>query len=132
MPEEEKFVWLSKDVILTFHEQALMKYGGLHGVRDEGLLESALARPQNLAAYENKDVFECAAAYAYGIAKNHPFVDANKRTALFSCYAFLKRNGQYLKAPPDECVVMMVALASGKASEADFAAWLRKHSTKQK
>jgi death-on-curing protein len=124
------FTWLQKTAVLQFHDAVIAQDGGSYGVRDEGLLESALARPQNLFSYEGKDVFECAAAYAYGIAKNHPFVDGNKRSAFMSCYTFLQINGQDLDAPETEVVMMMVALASSEIDEPTFAAWLKKNSAK--
>ena len=124
------FTWLQKAAVLSFHDQVIAQDGGSYGLRDEGLLESALARPQNLAAYENKNAFECAAAYAYGIAKNHPFVDGNKRSAFLSCYTFLGLNGFELEAPEAEVVSMMVSLASNEITEAEFAAWLRKNGKK--
>lgn len=124
------FIWLDKQAVLLFHDQLIAKDGGSYGVRDEGLLESALARPQNLCAYEDKDVFECAAAYAYGLAKNHPFVDGNKRSAFLSCYTFLGLNGHNFIAPETEVVMMMVDLASSRIEESDFADWLRKNCVK--
>ena len=126
-----RFLWLTKDAVLQFHHDAIEQDGGSRGVRDQGLLESALARPQNIYAYnETVSVFELGASYAYGIVKNHPFVDGNKRSALLACYTFLGINGIELDAPESDVVTMMVALAASDVSEADFALWLQKHSIK--
>lgn len=104
-------------------------FGGADGVRDEGLLESALARPENLAAYGDPDVFDLAAAYAFGIVRNHAFVDGNKRTAFVTAALFLDLNGKSLAAPEPEATATMLAFASGEVSEAEFAAWLRENSS---
>jgi death-on-curing protein len=119
--------WLPKDLILAVHNRQLAEHGGGAGVRDEGLLESALARPQNLFAYGESDVAVLAAAYAFGIAKNHPFVDGNKRTAFVACELFLAANGHELAASDEECLAMMLGLAASEVSEAEFAAWLREN-----
>jgi death-on-curing protein len=119
--------WLPKDLILAVHNRQLAEHGGGAGVRDEGLLESALARPQNLFAYGESDVAVLAAAYAFGIAKNHPFVDGNKRTAFVACELFLAANGYDLLASDEECLAMMLGLAASEVSEAEFAAWLREN-----
>jgi death-on-curing protein len=119
--------WLPKDLILAVHNRQLAEHGGGGGVRDEGLLESALARPQNLFAYGESDVAVLAAAYAFGIAKNHPFVDGNKRTAFVACELFLAANGHELAASDEECLAMMLGLAASEVSEAEFAAWLREN-----
>ena len=117
--------WLPKDLILAVHDRQLAEHGGAAGVRDEGLLESALARPQNLFAYGECDVAALAGAYAFGIARNHPFVDGNKRTAFVACELFLAANGYDLTASDEECLAMMLGLAAGELSEVEFAAWLR-------
>jgi death on curing protein len=119
--------WLPKDLILAVHERQLAEHGGAGGVRDEGLLESALARPQNLLAYGEADAAALAAAYAFGIAQNHPFVDGNKRTAFVACELFLVANGHDLLASDEECLAMMLGLAAGEIDEAEFAAWLREN-----
>jgi len=119
--------WLPKDLILAVHNRQLAEHGGAAGVRDEGLLESALARAQNLFAYGESDAAALAAAYAFGIAKNHPFVDGNKRTAYVACELFLAANGYDLSASDEECLAMMLGLAAGEVDEAEFAAWLREN-----
>jgi death-on-curing protein len=117
--------WLPKDLILNVHNRQLAEHGGGAGVRDEGLLQSALARPRNLFAYGENDFTALAGAYAFGIAKNHPFVDGNKRTAFVACELFLAANGYELVAPDEECLAMMLDLAASEIGEAEFAAWLR-------
>lgn len=117
--------WLQKDLILAVHDRQLAEHGGARGVRDEGLLESALARPQNLFAYGESDVAALAGAYAFGIARNHPFVDGNKRTAFVACELFLVANGLELVASDEECLAMVLGLAASEIDEAEFAAWLR-------
>ena len=119
--------WLTLTAIHTMHEELIAEHGGSSGVRDQGLLESALARPQNLLAYGKPSLAEMGASYAFEIARNHPFVDGNKRTALVAAYVFLGLNGQRLIAPEAEAVVMMQELASGACGEAEFAAWLASH-----
>jgi len=116
--------WLPKDLILQVHNRQLAEHGGGAGVRDEGLLESALARPQNQFTYGETDVAALAGAYAFGIAKNHPFIDGNKRTAFVACELFLAANGYDLVASDEECLAMMLGLAASEIGEADFAAWL--------
>lgn len=119
--------WLSVTVIHAMHEELIAEHGGSSDVRDQGLLESALARAQNLLAYGQPSLAEMAASCAFGIARNHPFVDGNKRTALMAAYVFLGLNGQRLIAPEAEAVVMTQELASGACSEAEYAAWLGSH-----
>jgi death-on-curing protein len=116
--------WLAKSAILAIHEDLLAEHGGASGVRDDGLLESALGRPQNRWAYERATLFELAAAYAFGICRNHPFVDGNKRTALMAAYVFLALNGWELTAPEAEAVVMIRDLAAGEIGEAEIADWV--------
>jgi len=121
-------VWITPDVVLAIHETALSEHGGLPGVRDEGLLASALGRPRNKWAYEETaDIHDLAAAYGFGLAKNHPFADANKRTAFQTMFVFLHLNGLRLVAEEAEAVVTMVRLAAGKLPEAKLAAWLRRN-----
>ena len=118
--------WLSKALNLAVHDEQLAEHGGGTGVRDDGLLESALARPQNRLAYDTKaDLPALAAAYAFGLARNHPFVDGNKRTAAVICEAFLALNQATLQAEDLELFPVYVALAEGKLTESEFAAWLR-------
>jgi death-on-curing protein len=118
-------IWLRTDVVLAFHEAQLREHGGAEGIRDRGMLESALDRPKNKHAYEESDVLACAAAYAYGLAMNHPFFDGNKRTALVACLTFLHLNGFVATATQAETLVAMLQLASGEWGEAEFEAWLR-------
>ncbi len=117
--------WLTGPVVLAIHARNLARFGGAGGLRDESLLDSALARPRNLHAYETGDLFALAAAYAAGLVRNHPFVDGNKRTAFVAAALFLRTNGFRLLAPEAEAVVMTLTLASGELPEAGFAAWLR-------
>lgn len=125
-----EWVWIDPTVVLAVHEEQLAEHGGSPGVRDIGLLESALARPLNLAAYGKPDVAELAASYGFGIARNHPFVDGNKRTAFVSVELFLRLNGYRLSADDSACVLTMLAVAAGEMDEASFADWLRRHCVK--
>lgn len=122
-----RWVWLAPAVLRAVHDEQLAEHGGAAGVRDEGLFESALARPCQLAQYGEPDVADLAAAYAYGLARNHPFVDGNKRTAFVALELFLACNGQVLTADDADCVLMMLALAAGTLDEAGLAAWVRRH-----
>jgi death-on-curing protein len=117
--------WIGAGVALAAHAEQLAEHGGSDGVRDEGLFESALARPRNLAAYGEPDVAALAASYAFGLARNHPFVDGNKRTAAVVMEAFLNLNGAILNATDPEIVVAILALAAGELGEEELAAWLR-------
>jgi death-on-curing protein len=117
--------WLPVEVILTIHEEQIAEHGGLPGLRDAGLLDSALARPKNAFAYGEKDLCALAALYAAGIVKNHPFADGNKRTGYVACELFLAANGLVLVAPDEECIAMTLALAASEADADAFAAWLR-------
>jgi death on curing protein len=117
-------VWVAREAVLAVHEQMLAEFGGDSGVRDAGLLESALARAENKFAYEAPTLFEMAAAYAYGIVKNHPFVDGNKRTGFMAAVMFLERNGCGFRAGEADAVVRTLGLAAGELTEADYAAWL--------
>jgi death on curing protein len=119
------WIWIADSVALAAHREQIAEHGGGEGVRDEGLFLSAMARPQNLAAYGEPDAAALAAAYAFGIARNHPFVDGNKRTAAVVSEAFLVLNGLQLEASDAEIVVTFVALAAGELSEAELAAWFR-------
>ena len=121
-----KFV--KESTAIAIHEEQLMEHGGGHGIRDIGLLQSALARPENLAAYGEPDVYQLAASYAYGIAKNHPFIDGNKRTAFVVMEVFLLLNDVELVASDAECVMTFVALAAGELSEEGLVEWLCNHS----
>lgn len=119
------WVWLRREALTALHAEQLAEHGGAAGVRDRGLLESALARPENLAAYGEPDVFDLAAAYAFGIVKNHPFVDGNKRTGFQAAATFLLLNGQMLTASDQGVVETVLGLAAGEVNEEDFAQWLR-------
>ena len=121
----DRWVWLETSVILGVHDEQLAEHGGAAGVRDAGLMESALARPQNLALYGSPDHADLAAAYGFGLARNHPFADGNKRTAFVAVELFLMLNGWLLQASDTDCVLTMLALEAGELAEADFAAWLR-------
>ena len=123
----KNWVWLNAQVMLAVHEEQLAEHGGGSGVRDQGLFESALSRPLNLAAYGDPDVAALAAAYGFCLARNHPFVDGNKRTAFVSVELFLALNGWDLMANDAPCVLTMLALAGGDLSEDEFAQWLRAH-----
>jgi len=117
--------WVDKRLLLILHDESLAEHGGAAGIRDEGLLDSALARPLNLLAYGEPDFADLAAAHAVGLAKNHAFVDGNKRAAFLAVGLFLGLNGHRLTASQAEATLVMVDLAAGEKSEADFAAWLR-------
>lgn len=121
------WVWVADAVAVAAHAEQIVEHGGGDGVRDRGGLESAMARPRNLAHYGTPDVAALAAAYAYGIARNHPFVDGNKRTAAVVAETFLMLNGYGLDASDAELVVAFVALASGDLSEDELAGWFRLH-----
>ena len=120
-------IWIRRAFALAIHDRQLSEHGGGSGVRDEGMLESALARPQQLYAYGDPppDLADLAASLAFGLARNHPFVDGNKRTAAVACETFVMLNGASLDATDLELYPVYVALAEGSLSEADFAAWLR-------
>jgi len=119
-------LWLERDLILLLHDDILAETGGAPGVRDEGLLESALARPVNRWLYEQvSDISELAATYAVAIASNHPFIDGNKRAAFMALGLFLEDNGLYLTASDDDATGIMLGVARGEVSIADLAAWLR-------
>ena len=119
------WIWVAVEVAVAAHAEQLAQHGGGEGVRDQRLLESAMARPPNLAAHDHPDAAALAAAYAYGIARNHPFVDGNKRTAAVVSETFLILNGWSLDASDAELVVVFVALAAGELGEAELAGWFR-------
>lgn len=127
MVANQSWVWVDPAVIRAVHEEQLAEHGGAAGVRDEGLLESALSRPRNLAHYGAPDAADLAASYAHGLGKNHPFIDGNKRSAFVAAELFLELNGQQLKASDADCVLATLALSSGELSESGFAMWLREH-----
>jgi len=119
--------WLDLDIVLDFHAEQLALFGGPDGIRDLGLLESALARPVNKFAYGEIGFAVLAAAYGFGIAQNHPFIDGNKRTALASVIVFLGLNGLRLDAPGDETTAVVLSLAAGEITEDVFASWIAEH-----
>jgi len=120
-------VWVLREVVLTLHDVLLAEFGGPSGIRDETLLDSALARPQQMFHYEDPDLFTMAIAYIYGILKNHPFIDSNKRTALMTGFVFLARNGKSLNAPEAETTQAILDLTDGTMTETEFTHWLRKN-----
>ena len=122
--------WLLRESVLAMHERQLAEHGGGEGIRDAGMLDSALRRPVNKFAYGEPDLCDLAAAYAYGIARNHPFVDGNKRTALVSSLTFQALNGLRTTSSQAENVVIFLALAAGELDEDALAAWLRAHAVK--
>lgn len=122
------WIWLDSDVLLAVHDEQLEEHGGASGIRDPGLFASALARPQNLAAYGKPDVAALAGSYAFGIAKNHAFIDGNKRTAFVALTLFLALNGFRLTADDMQCVLVILSVASGAFGEDELADWIRKHS----
>jgi death-on-curing protein len=120
------FRFLDRDIILAIHEEQLAQHGGKVGIRDEGLLESALSRPVNRAGYDAEaDVATLATGYAFGLAKNHPFLDGNKRTAYVAMELFLADNGFALNASDEDALLTMLRLAAGEMSEEDYAAWIK-------
>ena len=119
--------WIDRRALLLLHDESIAEHGGAPGIRDEGLFESAMARPLNLVAYGQPDVAEFAAAYGVGLAKNHAFVDGNKRVAFLAVGLFLALNGQRLVATQAEATVVMLDVAAGVIDEAGFATWLRAH-----
>ena len=119
------WIWVAVEVAMAAHAEQLAEHGGGEGVRDPGALESAMARPRNLALYGDPDAADLAGAYAFGIARNHPFVDGNKRTAAVVSETFLLLNGRALNATDAELVVAFFALAAGELSEEEMADWFR-------
>ena len=119
--------WVREDVVVAMHSELIAEHGGRPGIRDVGLLSSALARPQNQAAYGDSAAFDLAAAYAFGIISNHPFVDGNKRTGFLAAYVFLYLNGWELMAAEAETVAAVLALALKEMDEAGLSNWLKEH-----
>jgi death on curing protein len=117
--------WLDIAIVLDVHAEQLALFGGADGVRDHGLIESALGRPRHKFAYGENDLAALAAAYAFGIARNHPFVDGNKRTAFASMIVFLGLNGIDFDVPPQDATAMILSLAAGEVSEENLARWIR-------
>lgn len=124
----QKWQWIDKQLLIRLHDESLLLHGGASGIRDEGLLDSALNRAVNLALYSEPDFAELAAAYGVGLAKNHAFVDGNKRVAFLALGLFLGLNGYKLIANQADATQAMLAVASGEMQEVDFARWLRENS----
>lgn len=124
------WVWLSPQVLLAAHDEQLAEHGGASGIRDQNLFESALARPQNLAAYGGPDAAALAASYAFGLAKNRPFIDGNKRIALVAQESFLVLNGFDLIADDAQCVAVILSLAFDTLGEDELVEWIRRHSVR--
>lgn len=123
--------WVDRRALLLLHAESLAEHGGGEGIRDENLLESALARPENLAAYGQPDFADLAASYGLGLAKNHPFIDGNKRAAFLAVGLFLYLNGYRLRATQAEATLTMLAVAGSEITEAEFSAWIRDHAEKK-
>jgi len=122
-------VWVLRETVLLLHEQSLAEHGGSSGIRDEGLLDSALGRPQNLFCFGQPNLFDLAASYVFGLVKNHPFLDGNKRTGFVAGILFLELNGLRLSATETDAALRTLALAAGELTEAAYAAWLEANST---
>jgi death-on-curing protein len=120
-------IWVEQAVVLALHEEQIAEHGGSSGIRDINLLESALARPQHLFAYGEPDLADLAAAYAFGLAKNHAFIDGNKRVSLVVTETFLGLNGHSLQVDDTQCLHTWLALAEGQLDEPTLAGWLRDH-----
>lgn len=128
MRRRQSLRWIDQRALLLLHSETIAEHGGLAGVRDYGILESALARPQHLHIYEPKsDLAALAAAYSYGLARNHPFLDGNKRAAFLAIGLFLQINGYELIADPVEAIAVILKLAAGGLSEKELAEWIRKN-----
>lgn len=124
--------WLAKEVVIAIHQELLAEFGGIEGLRDEGMLESALGKLRNLWRYGKPTLCDLAASYAFGIARNHPFLDGNKRIAFISAYVFLGRNGLRIEATEADATVAMLALAAGEMSETQFSRWLESNAKKSR
>ena len=123
-------VWIEYVLAIAIHQRSLAEHGGSDGIRDKGLLESALFRPKNLLAYSEPTIFDLAAAYGYGITQNHPFIDGNKRTSYVVMRTFLKLNGYDIKASAIEKYEIWLRLANSQISEAELAKWIKEKSFK--
>lgn len=121
-------VWVLREVIFMLHEQSLVQFGGSAGIRDEGLLDSALGRPLQRFVYEKPTLFDLAASYAYGLVKNHPFIDGNKRMGFIAAVTFLELNGRRFGASEVDATVRTLALAAGEMTESAYAEWLKANS----
>lgn len=127
----KKPVWVPVEVVLAIQEELLARFGGLAGLRDEGLLDSALNRPRQVFHYGSPTLFDLAAEYAQGIVKNHPFLDGNKRAGFMAAYTFLGVNGYDLNAPEADAVMQTLALAAGEIDQAEYAVWLKASSRRR-
>ncbi len=127
MSTEDSWRWVSLDVIFAIHDRQLSEHGGADGIRDRGAIEAACARPMTLASYGQPDASDLAAAYAVGLAKNHGFVDGNKRTAWVAARLFLADNGRSLRFDPMEAIRIVEGVAAGSIDEVQLAAWFRRH-----
>ena len=125
-------IWINAADVLCFHQEMLARFGGMPGIRDEGLLDSALNRPLHQFSYGHPTLFELAAEYALGIVKNHPFLDGNKRAGFMAAALFLETNGLVFMAPEEEVALQTLALAAGAIGRDDYAAWLRASCAKNK
>ena len=125
----EEPCWLTREAVLAIHAQLLARFGGISGIREDNMLESALAKPRQLHAYGQPNAYEMAAAYAFGIVKNHPFIDGNKRAGFVAAYTFLGINGIDFTASEEEAVIFTRGLAAGVVTIEEYALWLRKSST---
>ena len=126
----EEPCWLTREAVLAIHAQLLARFGGISGIRDDNMLESALAKPRQLHAYGQPNAYEMAAAYAFGIVKNHPFIDGNKRAGFVAAYTFLGVNGIDFTASEEEAVIFTRGLAAGDVTIEEYTLWLRKSSTR--
>lgn len=126
-PRQSAFepIWLTVLEVVALHERQLRRFGGPSGIRDQGAQESAVGRPRNKWEYEGAEMAELAAAYAYGLARNHPFVDGNKRAAFIAMVLFLRRNGIPFAPPPAESTAIILALAAGEVSEVSLTRWIK-------
>lgn len=124
-------IWMPREMVLAMHNRQLAEHGGGEGIRDSGLLDSALQRPVNKFAYETPDLCDLAAAYAYGIARNHPFVDGNKRAALVTSFTFLYVNGLRMTSSQEDNVLCFLSLAAGDLTEEALAGWFRSNTAKR-
>ena len=125
----EKPAWVTEKIVLAIHDDQLAQHGGSPGIRDENLLGASLARPKHLFTYGNPTIFDLAAAYGYGLAKNHPFIDGNKRTAFMVMYTFLGLNNYWLEVSEMEVVVKMEGLTMDTETQESIALWLSNNST---
>lgn len=121
------WIWLDAETLIVAHDEQLAEHGGASGIRDRGLFESALARPQTLAAYGEPDAAQLAATYCFGLAKNHAFIDGNKRISLVALESFLLLNGYELMADDGQCVLVILSVASSAMSEDELAEWIGKN-----